>query len=104
VVRVDATVVLVPLLHVTTHGFTVVVLGSILELRNVIVGMVAHSIWKLTSHIEPSILKVGVTRGVTNEIPIYAEDIGGNIPGVALGHILLLLVEGENACLGVELL
>jgi hypothetical protein len=99
VVCVDATTILVPQLHVATRGFTVVVLGSILELRNVIV-----SIWKLTSHIEPGILKIGVTRGVTNKIAIYAEDIEGNVPGVALGNIRLLLVEGENACLGVELL
>ena len=90
-VCVDATILLVPLPHVATRGFTVVVLGSIIELRNVIVSMVAHSIWKLTSHIEPGVPKIGITRGVTvtDEIVIHAEDVEGGIPGVAFGHVVL---------------
>ena len=68
--------------------------------------MVVHSIPELTSHREPGVPKIGITRGVTvtDEIVIHAEDVEGGIPGVAFGHVVLLLVEGENACLGVELL
>jgi hypothetical protein len=49
--------------------------------------MVVHSIRELASHREPGILKVEVTRGVTDEIVIRAEDVEGGIPGVAFGML-----------------
>ena len=62
-------------------------LGNIFEPRNVIASMVVHSIRELASHREPGILKVEVTRGVTNEIVIHAEDVEGGIPGIAFGML-----------------
>jgi len=61
--------------------------------------MVVHSIPELTSHRDPGVPKIGITRGitVTDEIVIHAEDVECGIPGIACGHIILFLVEGKNA-------